>query len=252
MKLDPVHNTKPEDPGFLDMEVTPLSEEQATYYLREGWHELHGSYPSNNTLAILWAQTALETGRWSLLRNHNWGNIKRRKGIEHWTSYEAGEYLDKGDGVKHYMFYPYHPQTHFSAWKSALDGATGYIEFLLKKKRYQKAAVELIAGDPVAYCRELRAGGYFTAPLDKYTKVVVKLFNEFHSKSGSLLMWKPAILPDPEPVPEPDPEPVPELEPEPTPEPKPSPKPKSEEKKETTNSFLSFIINLIKSIFKLN
>ena len=258
MKLDPKYNKKPDDPGFLDMEITPLTEEQATYHLREGWYKLYESYPSNNTLAILWAQTALETGRWSMLRNNNWGNIKRRSSIQYWTSYEAGEYLNKGDGLKHYMFYPYHPQTHFSAWKTASDGAKGYIEFLLSKKRYEKAAVELIAGDPVTYCAELRKGGYFTAPLDHYTSIVVKLFKEFHSKSERLLAWKPEEI-KPEPVLESTPEPKPEPEPEPEPE-EEEPKLKEEEPKEDKpelradpkpKNLFELIISLLKSIFRI-
>ncbi len=74
-------------------------------------------------------------------------------------------------------------------------------------------------GDAVGYVKELKAGGYFTAPLDKYTKVVVRLVNEFKGKYDKLLAWTPPEPPKPvEPEPEPvlDPEPVlPEPEPEP-------------------------------------
>lgn len=208
MKLHPGYEVRPTDPNFMDMEVTPLTEAQATYYLREAWYALYGLYPSLDSLAILWAQTALETGRWKLLRCNNWGNIKKNtRYSKHWTSYDAGEFLNG----KHQMFYPYHPQTFFAAWTSAIEGASGYLEFLSKRKRYSNAWIELIKGDPVAYCRELKAGGYFTAPLDKYTALVVRLCNEFKKKSDALLSWCPPteeVIPDPEPVPPSEDEPT--------------------------------------------
>lgn len=226
MKLDSKYKDRPTDQNFIDCEVTPLTEAEATYYLRAAWKEIYGIYPGLDSLAILWGQSALESGRWAFLRNNNFGNIKRRSAIRYWTSYYCSEIL-KGKEVK---FYPYHNQTHFAAWLTPTEGATGYIGFLSQRKRYQKAWVELMAGDPVAYCRELKAGGYFTAPLSHYTRVVTKLVKEFKGKSEILLAWEPPKLvptpilepePAPEPVSEPEPVPEPELVPEPQPAPEP-------------------------------
>ena len=181
--------------------------------MREAWKEMHGIYPSKNTLAIVWSQVVLETGRNtdrvenSMMRNYNYGNIKKNLDYSpNWTSYDAGEFL----GGKHQMFYPYHPQTHFAAWKTPLDGALGYLNFLKNRKRYANAWIELKAGDAVGYVKELKAGGYFTAPLDQYTKVVVRLTNEFKGKYDKLMAWQPPepVIPEPEPAPEPEPEPI--------------------------------------------
>lgn len=194
MRLHPGYEKRPDDPRFVDSVVTPLTEAEATYYLRTAWKKIYGVYPSTNALALLWAQSAGETGRWNLLRCNNWGNIKKRDDWKY-TSYDAGEVLTINGVTKQYMFYPYHPQTFFAAWDTPLEGAEAYIRFLSQRKRYKKAWVELMAGDPVAYCRELKAAGYFTADLAHYTRGVTRLTNEFKSKADTLMAWEP----EPEP-----------------------------------------------------
>lgn len=208
MKLHPGYEQRPDDPRFVDNVFTPLTEEEATYYLKSAWKNIYGVYPAKNSLALLWAQSCGETGRWKYLRCNNWGNIKKRDDWKY-TSYDAGENLTINGVYKHWMFYPYHPQTFFAAWDTALEGAEAYIRFLSQRKRYKKAWIELMAGDPVAYCRELKAGGYFTAGLEHYTRGVVRLTNEFKRKYDALNAWEP------EPAPEPDPEPTMELKPNP-------------------------------------
>ena len=254
MKLDPVHNKRPDDPKFVDSLKTPLTEAEATYYLKTAWKQIYGSEPSIKSLALLWAQSCGETWRWKLLRNNNWGNIKRRVYDTElkWTSYEAGENLTINGVFKHYMFYPYHNQTHFAAWDDPLDGAKYYIKFLSQKTRYKKAWAALMIGDPIAYCRELKAGGYFTAPLDHYTKGVVSLTNEFKRKAALLMAWeppKPELPSEPEII-EPIPE-EPELKPEPE-EPEEPEEPVTtipETKKEAPKNFLLMIIEFIKNLF---
>jgi hypothetical protein len=217
-RFDPTYNTPPDDPLFRKQKYTPLSEAEATYYLREGWRCLYGKYPSNNSLAILWAHTCLENGRFKLCRNYNYGNIKRGSDPNQlYTSYEAGEYLHSG----YELFYPYHPQTFFAAWDTALGGAVGHIKFLSGRRRYRKAWEALVVGNPELYCVELKNGKYFTAPLAGYMKSVKSLFNEFHRRSDELLSWKiPVSQPKPESKPEP-----PIAEPEPPSEPVAEPEP---------------------------
>ena len=185
MKLDPIYNKRPDDALFVDCIDTPLERNHMPYYLREAWKSIYGKYPPSKTLAILYAQTVLETGG-SMLRNNNWGNIKKKLGLKY-TSYEAGEYLNGG----YYLFHPYHKQTFFAAWDTPLEGAIGYINFLANRQRYAKAWQALLKGDPQIYCIELKNGGYFTAPLSHYVNIVVRLFNEFHSREQELISWVP-------------------------------------------------------------
>lgn len=222
MKLHPGYEKRPDDPLFMDSRKTPLTEAEATYYLKTAWKNVFNKNTSKKSLALLWAQSLGETYRWKSLRCYNFGNIKRRKNDTklRWTSYEAGEYING----KHIIFQSYHPQTHFAAWDNPLDGAEYYIRFLSGRKRYKKAWAALMMGDPVAYCRELKAGGYFTAPLEHYTKGVVSLTNEFKRKAALLMAWEP---PKPSPAPGPEPEPFPDpviivMPDEPDPEPEQS------------------------------
>lgn len=181
-----MYETKPNDPLFIDDVLTPLSESEATYYLREAYKVVLGSYPSIDSLAILWAQTALECARWKSLHFNNWGNIKKLPGIRY-TSFKCNEVING----KLQWFYSYHPQTFFAAWESHLDGASAYLSFLANRSRYARAWEQIKAGDAVQYCTELKKAGYFTADLGQYTRGVVSLTNEFKKKSATLLAWKP-------------------------------------------------------------
>jgi len=208
MKLHPGYEKRPNDLNFVDNITTPLTEAAATYYLKTAWNRIYGSYPDLNVLALLWAQSAGETGRWKLLRCNNWGNIKKHGDCKY-TSYDAGEVLTLNGVTKQYIFHPYHPQTFFAAWDTPLDGAEAYIKFLSQKTRYKKAWIELMKGNPVTYCKELKKAGYFTANLNHYTQNVVRLTNEFKRKSKILMKWEPPTskplehqLPEPEPEPE--------------------------------------------------
>ena len=183
------YSIRPTDDLFIDCINTPLTEAQATYYIREGWNKLFGQYPSNETLGIIWAHSALEAGRWKYLRNNNWGNIKKRDG-EQYTSYWCSEVIDN----KEIKYYPYNPQTFFRSWPTPLDGAIGYIQFVSGKSRYKIAWSKLEAGLPKEYVVELKTAGYFTAPLNSYLALFLKLYNEFQNKLDILTQWKPEEL----------------------------------------------------------
>jgi hypothetical protein len=176
-----------------------LSEAEAAFSLREAWKKVYGGYPKDASIALLWAQSALETGRWKAIRNYNFGNIKYSSGTP-FTMFRCNELL--WDNKKKKMviewFNPPHRQTWFRAYKTAIDGAEDYIRFVSQKKRYRKAWAQVIAGDPVAYSHELKIAGYYTASEKKYTKGVVSLTNEFLRRKAKLLSWEPVEKPEPE------------------------------------------------------
>lgn len=174
------------DDLLLPTEVTILTLEQITHTLKEGWKLNFNDYPTVDQLAILWAQVCLETERGKMIRNYNFGNIKKTANHTY-CMFPCGENLNG----KYMKFEPPHPQTHFNAYPSAVEGAREYISFLVNRKRYKAAWEQVLAGDPVAYCAALKAGGYFTADLDSYTKGVVKLTKEFKSKADTLMTWAP-------------------------------------------------------------
>ncbi|HVI40594.1 MAG TPA: hypothetical protein VM577_08040, partial [Anaerovoracaceae bacterium] len=120
---------------------TKLTEAEATYALREGWKLVFGEYPSIDSLSILWAQSALETGRWTFIWNYNFGNIKRHDDHDY-CMFRCNEVI----GGKVVWFDPPDPQTWFCAYPSAVDGAREYIEFVSQRSRYKLAWAQLVAG----------------------------------------------------------------------------------------------------------
>lgn len=178
----------------LPDEVKTLEEAEAAYTLRKAWHRVYGKYPSNKSLAVLWAKSALETGRWKFIHCYNFGNIKKKWPTKYspddghfFCMYRCGEVLNG----KHQIFEPPHPQTHFRGYKTIEDGAEDYLRFVSQQTRYAKAWQKVIEGDPVGYSHELKVAGYYTADLKRYTARVVRLFNEFLKRQDEFLSWEP-------------------------------------------------------------
>lgn len=188
---------------FLKDEVKQLQEAEAAYALREAWKRIYNEYPSDRSLAVLWAKACLETGRWKFIHNYNFGNIKKKRTPDDghfFTMYECGEVING----KHIMFKPPHYQTHFRAYLTVEDGAEDYLRFVSQKKRYIKAWQKVIEGDPRGYSHELKIAGYYTANEARYTAGVVRLFDEFLRRKDELMSWLPEdkkdTVPSPPPV----------------------------------------------------
>lgn len=183
-------------PGYDKVVKTILTEEEATYALREAFKKILGSYPSDKSLSLLFAQTALETGRWKLMNNNNWGNIKWSPALEgkrRFTMFATGENLwdARQKKVVYQWFEPPHHQTWFRSYPTATEGAEDYIDLLAKKARYVKSWAALISGDGELFGLELSKAGYYTADQKVYTKSLVSISNEFMKKKDKLLAYKP-------------------------------------------------------------
>lgn len=180
--------------------ATPLDFDTAASALRSALRSELGADPSNATLALALAKTALETGRWQKMYLWNWGNIKAdiRTYPGLYQCYSCNEVLGgkvvwfsprgrlsgKGGQVvaESYEDPPGHPQTRFRAYTSAADGAQEYVAFQARIKRYAAAWQRLLAGDVEGYVRTLSKAGYFTAPVETYLKTVRSLHSEFLTK----------------------------------------------------------------------
>ena len=55
----------------------------------------------------------------------------------------------------------------------------------------------MLLGDPVKYVEALKKGGYFTANLASYTKVVVNLTKTFHKNYESFMTYEPPTIVEP-------------------------------------------------------
>jgi hypothetical protein len=173
---------------------TTLTKEHLVYMLSEGWKELYGSYPSNDSLALLWAQVVLETGLKSCY-NWNLGNVKRN-GNHDYCMYRCSEIING----KEQWFDPPHPQTHFNAYESDIAGAKEYIQFISQRKRYRQAWQAVLKGDPTAFSHALKVAGYYTADEGLYTRGIVKLTNQFKKYMAAKPLQPATTKPPVEPV----------------------------------------------------
>jgi hypothetical protein len=176
--------------------LTPIPEKDFILLVARCWAKYYNFPPKVDQLACCLSQMVLESGRenrngvmmWGKsAHNYNWGNIKYSGG-EHWQFYPAGEWI-KVDGKPQWqMFYPPHIQCKFRAFLTAEDGTMDYIGFLEKRENYREAWNDgVLAGDPVKFSYGLKKGGYYTEPVDNYTRTVVKLFKEFRGKVADVL-----------------------------------------------------------------
>jgi hypothetical protein len=182
------------DKLFVKHEVKRLTESQAAIALYEAWKMIYGVVPTVDQLALLWAQSALETARWKEINNNNFGNIKKKHAPNddghNFTMVATGEYIWNNSLKKSIWkwFTPPDPETHFRSYSTVTDGAKDYISLLNKKTRYAKVwAVIMRGGSPAEFSHELAVAGYYTAKEELYTKGVVSLTNEFKKKSKDLL-----------------------------------------------------------------
>lgn len=163
-------------------ERTTITEQDAAQALKLAWNAVFGNDPTLEQLSLLWAQSALETGRWKSIWCYNFGNIKNTTGHTYYMI-RCDEYI----GGKHVWLDPPDKGTWFDSYLSAEAGAEAYIRFLSQKHGYAAAWQQVIAGDPMAYCHALKMAHYYTADEAAYTKGVVSLVDEFQNKFGNIL-----------------------------------------------------------------
>ncbi len=176
---------------YIPDRLNAASVEEIFYALKLGLKEVYKQDFSFESIVVLLAHSALETGRWKVgLHRWNFGNVKaypdKLKDGEFFTLFRCGEILNG----KEVFFDPPHPQCAFRAYKTRDEGISEHLKFL-QRKRYAKAWQMVLKGDPAAYAHELRVGGYYTANEKIYTKTLVKLFNEYAKKKEELMNWEP-------------------------------------------------------------
>lgn len=175
--------------------VTPYSLDDLAKALRDGFTIVTGAPPRDEQLAVLFAQTRLETGNGQHCWNGDLGNIKRPESeVGMFTCITLNEVIGKrlvwfapegelvgglGSALKGApLAVPDgHPQTRMAALENHTEAGRFYVDFLAKRTRYAQAWQHgVLAGDPAACSQLLGAAGYYTAPVEQYTKTFVALF----------------------------------------------------------------------------
>ncbi len=156
--------------------LTPCSPAEVARAFREALEAVTGRTPSNAHLAVLVAQSALESGRWRSMHCWNFGNVKASSTYEWlYCQFRCNEVI----GGKVQWFDPPHPQCNFRAFTDIEAGALDHIRFLSQSKRYAGAWEAAAKGDPAALVHALKAAGYFTADEAPYVKAVSSLWREY-------------------------------------------------------------------------
>lgn len=157
---------------------------------RAAFEKITGSLPSNSTLAILTAQSALECARWVSMHCYNFGNIRPPKG---WT----GDYCqfrcnEKIKGV--WVWYdPPSPGSNFVAFENAADGAEFYMRKLAQQ--WPEAWNAALHGDTAGFVHGLKIKGYFTADETPYRVAVQRLCSEFYEYINRQFVIEPTDAP---------------------------------------------------------
>lgn len=209
-------NTKPIAPSvsvaagavrFIPAQKTPATPEDIYEALQAVWVERLGSEPKRESLLVLLAQWAFETGRGKSMWNWNMGNQKGRpdgSDGRSWTFFACNEILSassadrlvasakarldgKGpdaaitkslaNGLKEVWFYPNNPVCCFRAYDTLKAGAYDYFDLL--RKRFASAWPAVEAGDPAQFSRLLKQAKYYTADEGHYTRGLTSIFNEY-------------------------------------------------------------------------
>lgn len=148
-------------PGVVPMKKTALTGSQAAEALERAWTKRFGTPPSRETLGVITAQWAHETGRGSHMYNFNFGGIKGTGP----SGLSVSARTKEGFGETERTI-----TDRFRAYQSAEEGAADYVEFL--SKRYPRALDAAGNGDPGGFVRALKARGYFTGDERVYVKSV--------------------------------------------------------------------------------
>lgn len=173
---------------LLDDKLTPLTAPEVCRAFHSAYSQVFASPPSTRTLAILMAQSALESGRWKSLHRANFTNIKASETYEgYYVLYRCNEIING----KVEWFDPPHYQCRFRAFLSVQEGAVDYLRFLTRA-RYLQALTEAQRGDPRSFVAALKRGGFFTAAEEPYAKAVVSLTAEYERQIPGWLAEEPA------------------------------------------------------------
>ena len=168
---------------YIKDQLCNLNTDQAIEAFKVGYTKFMNDIPSKKTLAILIAQSALETGWWKAgLHCWNFGNTRcnpdKLSEDEYFTMFKCGEII-KGKEV---FFIPPDPRSVFQAFESDEVGVRHHLRFLSTKNNYRNAWTQAVKQNPDQYIIELKKAGYFTAGLERYKKTFMSVYNTILAK----------------------------------------------------------------------
>lgn len=188
----------------LKDKLTPCTNKEALEALASAWIALFGNpAPKRESLCVLFGQWAEETAWGRAMHGNNMGNAKSVDGDGRDFAYFAcnevfsrahaeqcvaaakprtdnpskrdaviTSYIDDAQAIV--WFYPSNPACRFRAFATLAEGASDYLAML--HQRFSLGWPAVLAGDPRAFVKAIKAQGYFTAPELPYENTVASIF----------------------------------------------------------------------------
>ena len=177
---------------IVQNKLTPLSRQEASRALLAAYLQLTGAAPSPAVLALLLAQSALETGNWQKIHNFNFGNAKAGVDYPLIVQFRCSE-VD-GQGAEHF-YDPPDPHCNFRAYNDAAAGALDCLKVLHSRPHWWQG---LHTESPSAFVDALATPPkYFTANPEPYKRTVTALFGQFLPLAEVALAIAAVVVPAP-------------------------------------------------------
>jgi len=158
---------------IVQNKLTQLSPSEAAAALAAAYQQLIGVPPSQAVLALLLAQSALETGNWKKIHNYNFGNQKAGASFPLIVQFRCSEIVNGAEK----FFDPPAPECNFRAYESAAAGALDYLRVLHARPHWWQG---LQTEDPSAFVDALATPPkYFTANPAIYKSALTSLFVQY-------------------------------------------------------------------------
>lgn len=169
--------------------------------MMEAYKNIFGQYPTAQTLGMIWAQAAVESGQNFRLMNNNVGNITTSANsswVKSGNPYVKVNVQEFDKGGK-----PFKVDMLFKAFSTPLDGAIYYLNFLKRNYPQSLAAPGESswkgAGKAFDDAIYLASKNYYTANIPSYAKGMDSLFDKFMTQIYPQLNPKPLSAPTPPP-----------------------------------------------------
>ena len=167
----------PSGPGQAKPRLaTPINATLARELIGNAFIRITGGGASPETVDLLMAQSAFETGNWQSMGSWNFGNVTR--GNTRWNYWERDvpEYIDGKVKIV---------RQKFRAYRSPDTGAADWIHVL--RTQYPSAwQIAVGSADPVSFVYGLKADGYFTGDREAYSRGVERLTAQFRAQREAI------------------------------------------------------------------
>jgi flagellum-specific peptidoglycan hydrolase FlgJ len=140
-----------------------MGESDAARHLSRAWQAVMKQVPSEETVSVLWAHWAHETGRGQRMHAFNFAGLKGRGP----TGASVVVWTREGQEPSNLV------QRTFRAYRSAGAGARDYLRLLAS--RYPSAVRAAREGNAYGFASALESGGYFTGDGRVYLRALSSL-----------------------------------------------------------------------------